>query len=386
MKGFKLDQVLEGMLKASDSISDLNFSTGAAPQVEVDGQLRAAKFPYLDKLTPFQTEIIALHLLKNDPAKVKTLIETGSTDLSYAIPGKTRFRVNIFRQRGTYSIVMRVIPSGVPTIEELGLPPALGEITDLNNGIVVVTGPTGSGKSTTLAAIINKINHEKAYHIVTIEDPIEYLHLHQKSVVNQREVGSDTKTFGLALRAALRQAPKVILIGEMRDVETIEIAMEAAETGHLVLSTLHTVDASKTVERIIGVFPKEQESFIRTRLAAVFRYIISQRLLPKPGGGRIAALEILKSTLRTRDYIVKGEKDGRSLVDAIKDGDTEGMQTFDSELERMVREGIIPMETALLYATNRTNLALEMADLDQSAGDPLTGNLVEDAPDERFLE
>ena len=386
MKGFKLDQLLEGMLKASDSISDLNFSVGAAPQVEVDGQLHAAKFPYLEKLMPFQTEIIALHLLKNDPAKVKTLVETGSTDLSYAIPGKTRFRVNIFRQRGTYSIVMRVIPSGVPTIEELGLPPVLGEITELNNGIVVVTGPTGSGKSTTLAAIINKINREKAYHIVTIEDPIEYLHLHHKSVVNQREVGSDTKTFGLALRAALRQAPKVILIGEMRDVETIEIAMEAAETGHLVLSTLHTVDASKTVERIIGVFPKEQESFVRTRLAAVFRYIISQRLLPKPGGGRIAVLEILKSTLRTRDYIVKGEKDGRSLVDAMKDGNTEGMQTFDLELERMVREGIIPMETALLNATNRTNLALEMADLGQSAGEPLAGNLVEDAPDENFLE
>ncbi|MCP4901180.1 MAG: PilT/PilU family type 4a pilus ATPase [bacterium] len=386
MKGFNLNQLLEGMLKVSDRISDLNFSAGSAPQVEIDGELQAVKFPGLERLLPFQTEIIALHLLKHDSAKVRTLVETGSTDVSYAIPGKTRFRVNIFRQRGAYSIVMRAIPSGVPTIEELGLPAELGEISDIKNGIVLVTGPTGSGKSTTLAAVINKINHEKAYHIVTIEDPIEYLHPHRKSVINQREVGTDTKTFGLALRAALRQAPKVILIGEMRDVETIEIAMEAAETGHLVLSTLHTVDAAKTVERIVGVFPKDQESFIRTRLAAVFRYIISQRLLPKPGGGRLAVLEILKSTLRTRDYIVKGEGDGRSLVDAMKDGDTEGMQHFDMELERLVREKIIPMEEALLYATNPTNLALEMADLDQFAGDVEVADLAEETPEEDFFE
>jgi twitching motility protein PilT len=302
------------------------------------------------------------------------------------MPGKTRFRVNIFSQRGAYSIVMRVIPSGVPTIEELGLPAALGEITDVQNGIVLVTGPTGSGKSTTLAAIINKINHEKAYHIVTIEDPIEYLHPHHKSIINQREVGTDTSSFGLALRAALRQAPKVILIGEMRDRETIETAMEAAETGHLVLSTLHTVDASKTVERIIGVFPKEQEHFIRARLAAVFRYIISQRLIPKEGGGRTAVLEILKSTLRTREYVIKGESDGRSLIDAMRDGNTEGMQHFDGEFERLVREGVIPVQTALMYATNPTNLALEMADLDQFAGDDPIAELAEDEPEDEFFE
>jgi len=369
MKSFNLDALLEGMLKVSDAISDLNFSAGAPPQVEIHGELKPVRIPGLERLSTFQTETIALHLLRSDPRKVIALVETGSTDLSYALPGKTRFRVNIFTQRGALSVVMRVIPSAVPTIGELGLPEELYRVADLKNGVVLVTGPTGSGKSTTLAAIIDKINDDHAYHIVTIEDPIEYLHRHRRSTINQREVGTDTSTFGLALRAALRQAPKVILIGEMRDVETIETAMEAAETGHLVLSTLHTVDASKTVERIIGVFPKEQESFIRNRLAASFRYIVSQRLVPKTGGGRMAVLEILKSTLRTREYIVKGERDGRSLIDAMRDANTEGMQSFDMEFERLVRAGVLSRETALLYATNPTNLALEMADLDHSLED-----------------
>ena len=252
-----------------------------------------------------------MHMLRGDRELTRALLTNGSVDLSYSIPRKTRFRVNIFPQRGTYSIVLRVIPEGIPTLESLKLPAELSNIGKLKNGIVLVTGPTGSGKSTTLAAIIDQINHDYAYHIITIEDPIEYMHHHMKSTVNQRELGADTKRFALALRAALRQAPKVILIGEMRDVETIEIAMEAAETGHLVLSTLHTIDAAKTVDRIIGVFPKDQEPQIRTRLSQSFRYIISQRLLPKVGGGRIAALEILKSTMRTRDYVVKGETEGR---------------------------------------------------------------------------
>ncbi len=225
-----------------------------------------------------------------------------------------------------------------------------------------MTGPTGSGKSTTLAAIINQLNQDYAYHIITIEDPVEYMHRHIKSTVNQREVGSDTKTFALALRAALRQAPKVILIGEMRDVETIETAMEAAETGHLVLSTLHTIDAAKTVDRIVGVFPKDQEPQVRTRLAQSFRYIVSQRLLPKIGGGRLAVLEILKSTMRTRDYILKGETEGRSLADAMHDGQVDGMQTFDDELEKLWNAGAITKEVALAYATNPTNLALRLVD------------------------
>ena len=367
MKNFNLDAILEAMLKMSDRVSDLNFSVGRQPQVEIDGQLTPVNFPGLPRLTPFQTEVIAMHMLRGDRENVRTLIENGSVDLSYSIPGKTRFRVNIFSQRGTYAIVLRVIPEGIPSLASLNMPRELFNIPNLKNGIVLVTGPTGSGKSTTLAAIINEINQNFAYHILTIEDPVEYMHRHAKSTVNQREVGSDTKNFALALRAALRQAPKVILIGEMRDVETIEIAMEAAETGHLVLSTLHTIDAAKTVDRIIGVFPKDQEPQIRTRFSQSFRYVVSQRLLPKIGGGRVAALEILKSTMRTRDYVMKGENEGRSLTDAMHDGSVDGMQTFDDEIEKLWNERTISKETAMAYATNPTNLALRMTDEPESA-------------------
>jgi twitching motility protein PilT len=362
MKNFNLDAILEAMLKISDRVSDLNFSVGRAPQVEVDGQLVAVNFPGLPRLTPFQTEMIAMHMLRGDRELTRTLMANGSVDLSYSIPQKTRFRVNVFSQRGTYAIVLRVIPEGIPTLESLKMPQELFNVPKLKNGIVLVTGPTGSGKSTTLAAMINEINQSQAYHIITIEDPVEYMHKHAKSTVNQREVGSDTKTFSLALRAALRQAPKVILIGEMRDVETIEIAMEAAETGHLVLSTLHTIDAAKTIDRIVGVFPKDQEPQIRTRFSQSFRYVVSQRLLPKIGGGRVAALEILKSTMRTRDYVLKGESEGRSLTDAMHDGSVDGMQTFDDEIEKLWNGGQISKETALAYATNPTNLALRMTD------------------------
>jgi twitching motility protein PilT len=367
MKNFNLDAILEAMLKVSDRVSDLNFSVGRPPQVEVDGQLVPVNFPGLPRLTPFQTETIVQHMLRGDRDLARTLLASGSADLSYSIPQKTRFRVNVFSQRGSYAIVLRVIPEGIPSLEELKLPRELYNVAGLKNGVVLVTGPTGSGKSTTLAAIINQINHEHAYHIVTIEDPIEYMHRHVKSTVNQREVGSDTKTFALALRAALRQAPKVILIGEMRDVETIETAMEAAETGHLVLSTLHTIDASKTIDRIVGVFPKDQEPQVRTRFAQSFRYVISQRLIPKIGGGRIAVLEILKSTMRTRDYVMKGESGGRSLTDAMHDGAVDGMQTFDDELEKMWNSGAITREVALLNATNATNLALRLQDEPESA-------------------
>jgi twitching motility protein PilT len=362
MKNFNLDAILEAMLRVSDRVSDLNFSVGRPPQVEVDGQLTPVNFPGLPRLTPYQTETIVLHLLRGDRELTETLINQGSVDLSYSIPQKTRFRVNVFSQRGTYAIVLRVIPEGIPTLDGLGMPAELHNIARLKNGIVLVTGPTGSGKSTTLAAIINEINHQYAYHIVTIEDPVEYMHRHAKSTVNQREVGSDTKSFALALRAALRQAPKVILIGEMRDEETMEIAMEAAETGHLVLSTLHTIDASKTVDRIVGVFPKEQEQQIRTRFAQSFRYVISQRLVPKVAGGRIAVMEILKSSMRTREYIMRGESEGRSLTDAMHDGQVDGMQTFDDELEKLWAQGVITRETALVSASNPTNLALRLTD------------------------
>jgi len=367
MKNFNLDAILEAMLKMSDRVSDLNFSVGRQPQVEIDGALVPVNFPGLPRLTPYQTEMIAMHMLRGDRELTRALLTNGSVDLSYSIPQKTRFRVNIFAQRGTYAIVLRVIPEGIPSLESLKLPAELANVCNLKTGIVLVTGPTGSGKSTTLAALINKINNDYAYHIITIEDPVEYMHKHIKSTVNQRELGADTKTLALALRAALRQAPKVILIGEMRDVETIEIAMEAAETGHLVLSTLHTIDAAKTVDRIIGVFPKDQEPQVRTRFAQSFRYVISQRLLPKTGGGRVAVLEILKSTMRTRDYILKGESEGRSLADAMHDGSVDGMQTFDDELEKLWNKRVITKEIALAYATNPTNLALRLSDEPEAA-------------------
>jgi twitching motility protein PilT len=275
-------------------------------------------------------------------------------------------------QRGTCAIVMRVIPSKVPDFAALSLPAELEKIVGLKNGVVLVTGPTGSGKSSTLAAIIDKINRDQSYHVLTVEDPIEFLHPHKNCLVHQRELHSDTPSFALALRAALRQAPKVILVGEMRDRETIEIAMEAAETGHLVLSTLHTIDASKTVERIVGAFPMAEQHTLRNRLAKSFRYIISQRLIPrKDGGGRVAAIEILKSTLRTREYVEKGEGDGKTLLDAMRVGGEDGMQHFDGEIERMVRAGIIDRETGLAYATNANNLQLELADLSAPEADPL---------------
>jgi len=292
----------------------------------------------------------------------------GGTDFGFAFSDKARFRVSVLKSKGSYGIVLRQIPNRLFSLRDIGLPDKIKELLFRPRGLILVTGPTGSGKSTTLAALINKINIDYAYHIITIEDPVEYMHKHIKSTVNQRELGSDTKTLALALRAALRQAPKVILIGEMRDLETIEIAMEAAETGHLVLSTLHTIDAAKTIDRIVGVFPKDQEPQVRTRFAQSFRYVLSQRLLPKNGGGRIAVLEILKSTMRTRDYVLKGEMEGRSLIDAMHDGSVDGMQTFDDELEKLWSRRVITREIALAYSTNPTNLALRLSDgLEDSA-------------------
>jgi twitching motility protein PilT len=357
------------MLQVSKQVSDLIFSPSRAPQVELNGQLKELNIAGVGKLTPEATRRIAFDLMGKNELVRNKLDAEGSTDLSYSLPGLARFRVNIFRQRSTYAIVMRVIPQTIPDFAALNLPPQLGEIAELRNGIVLVTGPTGSGKSSTLAAILNKINEDKAYHILTIEDPIEFLHLHKKSTIHQRELHSDTPSFALALRAALRQAPKVILVGEMRDKETIEIGMEAAETGHLVFSTLHTVDASKTIERVIGVFPLADQQAIRARLAKAFRFIVSQRLIPKKdGSGRVAAIEILKSTMRTREYVEKGESEGKSLLDAMRDGSNEGMQNFDNELERLIRAGTIDMNVGLSYASNPGNLRLELADIADGEG------------------
>jgi twitching motility protein PilT len=356
-------QLVTAMLKSHTHVSDLIFSPGRAPQVEVSGQLIELKYKGLEILTPHDTNFIAHDIMGKNEAPASKLEQEGSADLSYGISGVSRFRVNIFKQRGTCAVVMRVIPDKIPGFAELNLPEALQEIVHLRNGIVLVTGPTGSGKSSTLAAILDKMNEEKAYHILTIEDPIEFLHRHKKATIHQRELHSDTPSFALALRAALRQAPKVILVGEMRDRETIEIALEACETGHLVLSTLHTIDASKTIERIVGVFPLSDQQAIRTRLSKAFRCIVSQRLLPKKDGkGRIAAIEILKSTMRTREYVEKGESEGKSLLDAMRDGSTEGMQHFDGEIEKLIRNGIVDFETGLTYSTNAGNLRLELAD------------------------
>jgi twitching motility protein PilT len=364
-------QLVAAMLKSSPHVSDLIFSPGRAPQVEVSGQLVELKYKGLECLSAPDTLSIANDIMAKNETSHRKLEQEGSADLSYGVAGVARFRVNIFKQRGSCAIIMRVVPDKIPGFQELNLPPALGEIVDLRNGIVLVTGPTGSGKSSTLAAILDKMNEEKAYHILTIEDPIEFLHRHKKATIHQRELHSDTPTFALALRAALRQAPKVILVGEMRDRETIEIALEASETGHLVMSTLHTIDASKTIERIVGVFPMADQQAIRTRLSKAFRCIVSQRLLPrKDGKGRIAAVEILKSTMRTREYVEKGESEGKSLLDAMRDGTTEGMQHFDGEIDKLIRAGIVDFETGLTYSSNAGNLRLEMADYVEARANP----------------
>jgi twitching motility protein PilT len=374
-----LAKVLKQMLDVSDKVSDLIFSPGRPPQIELVSKLQGVPIAGLEKLIPAQTYAIAKLIIGDHSPSLESLEKNGSADLSFGVPGLGRFRVNIFKQRGTYAIVMRVIPPRTPRFEDFNLPNQLREIVELKNGIVLVTGPTGSGKSSSLAAVIDLINETKFYHIVTIEDPIEFLHQHKNCTVHQRELHTDTPNFALALRAALRQAPKVILVGEMRDRETMEVALEAAETGHLVLSTLHTIDAAKTVERIIGVFPKNEEKIIRTRLAQSFRYIISQRLLPRADGtGRVAAMEILKATSRTKEYIERGETEGKSLMDAMAQGDMEGMQTFDGEIEKLIRAGIVTKADGLAYSSNQGNLLLRLGELSESgAAKPVVAPKVE---------
>ena len=274
------------MLKTSDKVSDLIFSPGRPPQIELTGKLQGVTVAGLEKLTPAHTASIAKIIIGNHQSAAETLEKTGSADLSFSAPGEARFRVNIFKQRGTHAIVMRVIPTKPPNFEDFDLPAQLKEIVDIKNGIVLVTGPTGSGKSSTLAAIIDLINERSTTTSSLSKIRLSFCTRHKNSTIHQRELHSDTPSFAVALRAALRQAPKVILVGEMRDKETIEVALEAAETGHLVLSTLHTIDAAKTVDRIIGVFPKNEERVIRTRIAQSFRYIVSQRLIPRADGNR----------------------------------------------------------------------------------------------------
>ncbi len=354
MKKQEIDHILVKMLDSHREVSDLNFTVGKPLQVETAGELVPVEIRnHTRPLTAFQTETIALNLINQDRRLTEALLRTGSCDLSYALPGKARFRVNIFSQGGHLSIVCRKLESKIPTIEDRGLPKAMYQIAREKNGIVFVTGATGSGKTTTLAAILNDINERRPVHIVTLEDPVEYQHPHKKATFNQRELGMDFDSYANGLRAALRQAPKVILVGEMRDRETVEIGLSAAETGHLVLTTLHTTDAGSTVNRILGMFPNEDERQIRIRLADALRWIVCQRLLPKVGGGRVAAFEILCTNLRVKDAILNGETEGRTFYDIMETGTAFGMTTFDQNLIALFEQGSITQETAMAYASHR---------------------------------
>jgi len=354
MRKQEIDYILGKMLDAFKNVSDLNITVGRPFQVESSGQLTGVELdPPIQKLTPFQTEIFALNLINQDRRLTEILLAQGSCDSSYELPGKARFRVNVFSQRGNYSIILRKLETRIPTFQEMNLPEAFHKMAEEKNGIIFVTGATGSGKTTSLAALLNDINERKSVHIVTLEDPVEYSHPHKKATFNQREMGNDFDSFASGLRAALRQAPKVILVGEMRDRETVEIGLSAAETGHLVLSTLHTVDAGQTINRILGMFTTEEETQVRIRLSDTVRWIVCQRLLPKEGGGRVAAFEIMGSNLRVKDTILHGESEGKTYYEIIQAGKAFGMITFDDYIIDLFSNGLVSEETAKAYASNK---------------------------------
>ena len=352
------DALLAAMLRANADVSDLVFSPGRPPQVEVHGQLIPVQARGAGALSADDTRRIASDLIGNNKQAITMLREQGSCDVSYGLPGLARFRVNVFIQRGSCAVVMRVISGSIPDFNSLGLPPQLKEVASARDGIILVTGPRGSGKSSTLAALVDCINRQQACHIITIEDPIEFLHSHKMATIHQRELHSDTPSFAMALRAALRQAPKVILVGEIRDRETMEMVLEAAETGHVVLSSLNSVDAIKAVERVVSSFTPAEQPYIRVRLAKTFRFIVAQRLIPrKDGAGRVAAVEILKTHSRTRECIESEGRSSQPLMEAIKSSENEGMQHFDGEIAKLVRAGVVDAETALNYATDPRQLA-----------------------------
>jgi twitching motility protein PilT len=354
MKKQEIDHILTRMLDSYSNVSDLNITVGRPLQVESSGELLPVDIkPPISQLTPFQTEIFAINMIDGDRRLTETLLRTGSCDLSYSLPGKARFRVNIFSQSGHLSIVLRQLESKVPTIRDMKLPESFFEMAKELNGIVIFTGATGTGKTTSLAAILEEVNEKRAVHVVTLEDPIEYQHPHKKSTFNQRELGRDFDAFASGLRAALRQAPKVILVGEMRDRETVEIGLTAAETGHLVFTTLHTVDAGQTINRILGMFTNEEEKQVRIRLSDTVRWVVSQRLLPKIGGGRVAAFEILKSNLRVKESILQGESEGKTYYEIMQSGKPFGMTTFDDYIIGLYEQGLITQETALAYSSHK---------------------------------
>ena len=357
MRKPEIDHILTRMLESNKNISDFILTVDKPLQVEASGELVPVNLrPPFEKLTPFQVEIFALNLINRDHRLMETLIKEGSCDLSYELSGVARFRVNIFSQLGQYSIVLRKLESKILSCADLELPEAYYKIAKEKNGIVLVTGATGSGKTTSLAAVINEINENKAIHVITLEDPVEYTHMQKKATINQRELGKDFDTFASGLRAALRQAPKVILVGEMRDRESVEIALNASETGHLVLSTLHTVNVGQTINRILGMFPLDEENQVRVRLADAVRWICCQRLLPREGGGRVAAFETMSTSLRVKDVILHGETEGKTFDDIIQQGKAFGMITFDSSIVDLYAKGLITQETAIDYASNRANV------------------------------
>ena len=373
MKKQQLDHILSKMLDSHDNVSDLNFTPGKPLQVESSGQLVPVNIdPDFNELTPFQTEILALNLINNDRKLTETLLREGSCDLSYQIGTKARFRVNIFSRSGKYSIVLRKLETTIPTIGGLNLPKSFHNMAEEKNGIIFVTGATGSGKSTSLAALLDKINETKSVHVITLEDPIEYQHSQKQSTFNQRELGMDFDTFASGLRAALRQAPKVILVGEMRDRETVEIGLSAAETGHLVLTTLHTVDAGQTINRVLGMFSTEEEKQVRIRLAETVRWVVAQRLLPKIGGGRVAAFEIMASNLRVKDSILNGESEGKTFNDIITAGKAQGMISFDEFMISLYEEGKIDEATAMAYGSRKDIVGRGLDSIKSARGESTT--------------
>jgi twitching motility protein PilT len=377
MRPTELDLLMTAMVESQPEVSDLNMTVDKPLQVESYGQLiPVAVDPPIPVLTPFQTETIALNLIGGNRRLTEDLLRTGSCDASYTLSGKARFRVNIFSQRGNFSVVLRKLNTIIPTLESLQMPPTFQQMAEEKTGLVLVTGATGSGKSTTLAALLNAINETKAVHIITLEDPVEFVHTHKKATFNQREMGNDFSSFATGLRAALRQAPKIILVGEMRDRETVEIGLSAAETGHLVLSTLHTVDAGQTINRILGMFEQEEQEQVRYRLADTLRWVVSQRLAPKVGGGRFALLEVMGNNLRTRESIVLGESEGRSFYEIIEASYPFGWRTFDHACLEAFEQGILTEETALLYCTKRGHVSRGMDNIKKKRGE-ITSDIVQ---------
>ncbi len=373
MRKSEIDDLLSSMLDSHENVSDLNITVDRPLQVESSGELVGVPVdPAIDSLSPFQTEIFALNLINSDRRLSEFLVKQGSCDSSYFLPGKARFRVNIFSQRGNISVVLRKLETRIPTVEELQLPAAFKKMPAEKNGLILVTGATGSGKTTSLAALLNEINATKSVHIVTLEDPVEYVHPNRKSTFNQRELGLDYDAFASGLRAALRQAPKIILVGEMRDRETTELALKASETGHLVLSTLHTVNAGQAISRIVGMFDQEEEKQIRQRLADTIRWIVGQRLVPKVGGGRWAVHDILANTIRSNELILNGESDGKTFYDIQEVGEPFGMTTFDQSLLRSYENGIIAEDTAVAYATRKAIVQRGIDTIKQKRGEKTT--------------